>query len=149
MRLEDEIKQVKGFKSEKDKAMLNIVYTANVMMERMLEALKPFNINDQHYNILRILRGKHPESACPGDIKDILINKRGDLTRLIDKLVKEGYVVRQINPENRRMVMNTITDKGLQLIEDIGTFDHMQDMRQNISEEDAKTLNDIIDKLRD
>lgn len=150
MRLEEEINQTKGFGSEKNKAMVNIIFTSNWMMDRMTEVLKPFKINDQHFNVLRILRGRHPESACPGEIKDILVNKRGDLTRLIDKLVKEGYVDRKVNPENRRMVMNSITNKGLELLAELDNkFEYMDDMSKNFTEEEAKVLNDILDKLRD
>lgn len=149
MKLEDEIRQGKGFKSEKHKVSVNIVFTSNWMMDKMTHMLKPYNLNDQHFNVLRILRGQHPNSVCPGEIKDILINKRGDLTRLIDKLVKEGYVERSVNPENRRMVMNSITDKGLEILSELDLkFTYMDQFMANITDEEAKTLNDIIDKLR-
>ena len=115
MKLEDEIKQSK-FQDEWQKALLNILYTGNWLTDNFMNIAKKFGINDQHYNVLRILRGKHPKCACPSEIKEVLINKRGDLTRLLDKLVNMDLVDRNVNANNRRMVDLIITEKGLNLL---------------------------------
>jgi DNA-binding MarR family transcriptional regulator len=115
----------------------------------ILDILKPYNMNEQHFNILRILRGRHPELACPGDIKDVLINKRGDLTRLLDKLVKMEYVHRNQNPENRRKIDVGITEKGLEFLTFMDDkFTYMKDLKDRFTEEEAKIMNEIFDKLR-
>ena len=76
MKLEDEIKQSK-FQDEWQKALLNILYTGNWLTDNFMNIAKKFGINDQHYNVLRILRGKHPKCACPSEIKQVLINNDG------------------------------------------------------------------------
>ncbi|MFY0650948.1 MAG: MarR family transcriptional regulator [Cyclobacteriaceae bacterium] len=149
MKLEDEIKQSK-FKDEWQKALLNIQYTSNWLVDGFQSIARKYAINDQHYNILRILRGKHPGCACPGEIKEVLINKRGDLTRLLDKLVKMDLVDRNINEHNRRMVDLKITQSGLNLLTDMdGDITDLENLKAKISEDEAKTLNKLLDKLRD
>ncbi len=149
MRLEEAIKQKKPFDSELNKAVVNVVFTSNFFMDDMVRNLKEFDINDQHYNVLRILRGAYPGSLCPGEIKQVLLNKRGDLTRLIDKLVKLGYVNRDVNLENRRMVDISINKEGLNLLNTINKkFSKTNKYDNNLSEKEAKKLNALLDKLR-
>ena len=106
-------------------------------------------INDQHYNILRILRGRQPESACPGEIKEVLLNKRGDLTRLLDKLVNKGWVDRQQNPENRRKIDLKITKEGLKFLEDIHKeVECLMEVTSGLNKEEVESLNLILDKIR-
>ena len=148
MKLENEIKQ-KSFINEWSKALVNVAYTGNWLTDNMLSVLKPFDINDQHYNILRILRGRHPGVASPGEVKDVLVNKRGDLTRLLDKLVKKEMVERWSNEENRRMVNLKITQKGLDLIDEIDAHTTiMEHVKGNLTSEEASQLSDLLDKMR-
>ncbi len=148
MKLEQEIKQPK-FQDEWQKALLNILYTGNWLTDNFMVISKKYAINDQHYNILRILRGKHPKCMCPSEIKEVLVNKRGDLTRLLDKLVKMELVDRNINAENRRMVDVIITKKGLNLLAEMDPdVNQVENIKNHISEEEAKALNDILDRIR-
>lgn len=148
MKLEQEIKQPK-FQDEWQKALLNILYTGNWLTDNFMVISKKYAINDQHYNILRILRGKYPKCMCPSEIKEVLVNKRGDLTRLLDKLVKMGLVDRNINAENRRMVDVIITKKGLNLLAEMDPdVNQVENIKSHISEEEAKVLNDILDRIR-
>ncbi|MFT7031662.1 MAG: DNA-binding MarR family transcriptional regulator [Cyclobacteriaceae bacterium] len=149
MKLEDEIKQSK-FQDEWQKALLNILYTGNWLTDNFMSLAKKFGINDQHYNVLRILRGSHPKCMCPSEIKEVLVNKRGDLTRLLDKLVKMELVDRNVNHENRRMVDLLITQKGLALLNDMDPdVGQVENFKVKISELEAKALNEILDKLRE
>ncbi len=148
MRIEDAIKQ-REFKNIWVKVLVNLQYTSNYYNDLLLTILKPYCINDQHYNILRILKGQHPESVCPGYIKSVLLNKRGDLTRLVDKLYIKGYIDRSTNPMNRRMVDLNITAAGLSLLNvlqrKINSYEQIQ---QKITQEEANLLNKLLDKLR-
>ncbi len=149
MRLEQEIKQVKPFVNEFVKATVNVMYTGNYVQDFTAKNLKEFDINDQHYNILRILKGRYPHSLCPGEIKEVLINKRGDLTRLIDKLVKKGLVNRDVNSQNRRMMDITINKDGLKLLELVNRKLHKSSkFSANLTEKEAKQLNTLLDKFR-
>ena len=148
MRLEEEIKQ-KEFTSVKEKAVVNILYTGNRITEESLLILKDHGLNDQHYNILRILKGRHPECICPGEIKEVLMNKRGDLTRLLDKLERLGLVKRWMNPDNRRMMNVVIEKKGIDELNSINRKMKKLDLfSDRISEKEADELNRILDKLR-
>jgi len=150
VKLEDEIKMNKPFPDEFRKAIVNVMYTGMVFSEKTREILKEFEINEQHYNILRILRGKNPGVTCPGEIKNVLINKRGDLTRLLDKLDKMNLIARQSNEINRRMVDISINDNGLKLLDRIvAKMEKLDQRKKVISQEEARELNRILDKLRD
>ena len=129
--------------------MVNILYTANRISDQLADVLKPYDVNDQHFNVLRILRGKHPEPVCPGDIKEVLINKRGDLTRLLDKLEKKAWVMRETNTDNRRMVDVCITKEGLMVIDQMSKeIEEANQFSGNLTKQEAFQLNALLDKLR-
>ncbi|NQY66722.1 MAG: MarR family transcriptional regulator [Flavobacteriales bacterium] len=149
MKFEDEIKQKTPFKSEQHKAYVNLMYTGNLLIDRSIQVLKPFNINEQHYNILRILKGRYPEAACPGEIKEVLLNKRGDLTRLLDKLDKMGVITRGTNQENRRMINIQLNKQGIKLVDKIGAkMESLRTHEKTITVKEAKQLSGILDKIR-
>lgn len=149
MKLEDEIKQY-HFQDNWQKALLNILYTGNWLTDNFMSISKQYGINDQHYNILRILRGRHPKCACPGEIRQVLVNKRGDLTRLLDKLDKMQLVSRSVNAGNRRMVDILITQKGLDLLAKMDPIvEQVENFKAKITHDEAARLNEILDKLRD
>ncbi len=148
MKIEEAIKQTK-FESNFQKAILNLVYTANWLDYDLKQFLKPYEITPQQYNVLRILKGRYPESHTATSIKEVMLDKTPDLTRLIDRLLKKDYVNRQVCPTNRRQVEITINKKGLQLLEKIRPALEDQTRKiQNINEQEASTLNGILDKLR-
>lgn len=148
MKFEEEIKQ-SSFKNAKEKAIINILYTGNWLRDRSEGVLKPKGINEQHFNILRILRGQYPHTICPSEIKEVLINKRGDLTRLLDKLVNMELVARDINPDNRRMINLKITDSGLSLLSDLDPeFEALSNRNNSLSPEESEQLSNLLDKMR-
>ena len=148
MKIEKEIKQ-KKFDNAWVRALVNLHYTSNVYKDKLLQILKPHNINDQHFNVLRILKGQHAEAVCPGYIKEVLLNKRGDLTRLIDKLTKLGHVSRQTNAENRRKVDINITESGINLLKMLNKeVNTIQKIKNNLSEKEAILLSELLDKMR-
>lgn len=148
MKFEEEIRQ-SAFKSSREKAIVNISYTGNWLRDVMEGMLKPIGINEQHYNILRILRGRYPGTICPGEMKEVLINKRGDLTRLLDKLVKMGLVDRDINPDNRRMIILKLTEKGLDLLGRLDPeLNALNKQVNSLTEEESEQLSNLLDKLR-
>lgn len=148
MKFEEEIKQT-SFKNPREKAIINILYTGNWLRDRSEGVLKPKGINEQHFNILRILRGRYPSTICPSEIKEVLINKRGDLTRLLDKLVAMGLVGRDINPDNRRMINLKITDAGLNLLLQLDPlFEELSRKNNALTPEESEQLSNLLDKMR-
>ncbi len=148
MGIKEEIKQSK-FQSNIQMAMVNIMYTSNWMRDLQQEIFKKLNILPQHYNILRIVKGKHPEVVFPGQIKTVMLDKGRDLTRLIDKLVSLNFLNRSLCDSNRRKVEISITEKGLRIV-DLFDIDITKNMNQNIqiTEEEALTLSNLLDKIR-
>jgi MarR family transcriptional regulator, 2-MHQ and catechol-resistance regulon repressor len=148
MGIKEEIKQDK-FKSNAEMAMVNILYTFNWLKDRQQNTLKQHKILTQHYNILRIVNGSKSKVVFPGQIKEVMLDRGRDLTRLIDKLVTLGLLSRQHCDSNRRMIEISITQKGQKVVNDIGKkiSKEMKDFFK-LSESEALQLSDLLDKLR-
>jgi MarR family 2-MHQ and catechol resistance regulon transcriptional repressor len=148
LKLEEAIKQ-KRFESPQIKAMLNIMYTANWLMGEFRDFYKPFGITPQQYNVLRILRGKHPESINPSEIKEVMIDKNPDITRLCDRLLAMGLIGRSIDSDNRRKMNIVITDQGLHLLAQIQPLlTERQTQILHRSDINFELLSELLDELR-
>ncbi len=148
MKLEEAIKQ-KRFESPQIKAMLNIMYTANWLMGEFRDVYKPFGITPQQYNVLRILRGKHPEFINPSEIKEVMIDKNPDITRLCDRLLAMGLIGRSIDSDNRRKMNIVITDQGLHLLAQIQPLlTERQTQILHRSDINFELLSELLDELR-
>ena len=149
MRIEEEIKQ-KKFPSNYIKAYVNLVYTANKITDEQKTFFKKAEVTHQQYNVLRILRGKYPETSNPGEIKSVMLDKSPDLTRLVDRLLAKNLVARESCLDNRRKVDIKITEKGLSFLQDIEPLVNESGSRynKNLSDTEAILLSDLLDKLR-
>ncbi len=148
MKLESEIVQ-KKFQSEYHKAIVNIVFTYNWMIERQTKLLKPYDISLQQYNILRILRGQHPNPATVKLIKERMLDKMSDVSRLVEKLRVKDLVIRHICQHDRRNVDVYITEKGLKLLIELDPKEkEMEALMSNLDENEIEQLNNYMDKLR-
>ena len=149
MRIEQAINQRK-FKDDYHKIVVNLLFTGNWLRNTLGANLKKHKLLPQHYNALRIIKGRHPEPVSAGDIKDVMLDKASDVTRLLDKLEKLEYVQRRLCPHNRRKMDISITPQGLKLLSDVDilmdTF--YEDLAERITEEEAATLSDLLDKIR-
>jgi DNA-binding MarR family transcriptional regulator len=146
--IEKVIKQPK-FKDGYQKAMINLFYTSNYFRDSHMTLFNKYQIQGQHFNILRILKGKHPEVVSPGYIKDVMLDKGRDITRLIDKLQSLGWVNRHICPENKRKMNINLTEKGLELVDRISNELTTKDMElKKLTEEEYLMLSDLLDKMR-
>ena len=117
MKLEEAIQQTK-FISEHQKVHLNILFSASWLSQRSIAILKPYGLTWQQFNVLRILRGRHPEPATVKLLTERMIDKMSNASRLVDKLLAKGLVVRVTSKEDRRRVDVSITDSGLKLLEE-------------------------------
>lgn len=148
MKLEKEINQ-KRFKNEYQKAAINVIYTANWLSAAHAANLKPFGITQQQFNILRILRGQQPKPASIKLLKERMMDKMSDASRLVDKLTAKGLVDRKTCKSDRRNVDVCITEKGLELL---AKLDHLDDEFRNIislTETEVEQLNQLLDKMRE
>lgn len=108
IRIENDLKINKNIPLEK-RAVVNIRYTSGIINHRLNDVLKPFEISIQQFNVLRILRGQGGEPVSLEIVQGHMINHMSNTTRLIDKLIKKGYVRKSINKKNKRKIDITIT----------------------------------------
>ena len=134
------------FPNEHVKAFINIKYTANWLDTISNGLLKPSKITVQQYNILRILRGAG-KAITVNSVKERMIQKSPNSTRLMDKLCDKGLIVRTRCEKDRRVVYVEITKSGLEILEKI-PIENIDDYMFRITEEEAKILNTILDKIR-
>ncbi|REE07833.1 DNA-binding MarR family transcriptional regulator [Winogradskyella pacifica] len=134
------------FENFKVKAVLNIIYTANWITSRQSESFKDFGISQQQYNILRILRGAN-EPLKVQTIKDRMLERSPNATRLMDKLCAKQLIKRLPSEHDRRVVKIEITQQGLDLLNTIPS-DMNKELIKNLSEAEAEQLSDLLDKMR-
>ena len=148
MEIGAEIKQSK-FKSEHQKMLINILFTAGWLESKHALSLKPFGISSQQYNILRILRGQYPKPTTVNLLIDRMLDKNSNASRLVEKLRIKKFVERAICPEDRRAVNVIITHKGLNLLEELDKQDDtLLKLLKKISIKDAELINELLDKIR-
>ena len=148
MKLEQAIKSTK-FKSEVQKAGLNVLYTAWWIKTLTVKELKDFDITHEQYNVLRILKGKHPETMCVKDIASRMIEKSSNVPRIVDRLELKNLIVRTQGEIDGRQTVITLTEKGIDILE-TATQKLDQDWENSITmdNEDASTLNTLLEKFR-
>lgn len=148
MGIAEEIKQRK-FTSERQKGLLNLIYTYNSVITEMNGYFKKHDITRQQYNVLRILRGQYPKPASINLLKERMLDKMSDTSRIVKRLEKKKLVKRTESDLDRRAVEVSITKTGLHLLEDtdntVNGFEHLLD---NLSETETHQLNFLLDKLR-
>lgn len=134
------------FPNNKIKALLNIIYTANWITSCQNEFFKDFGISPQQYNILRILRGSG-EPLKVQTIKDRMLERSPNATRLMDKLCAKKYIERLPSEHDRRVVKIAITKHGNDLLARIPKNIN-KELLKNLNEEEANQLSDLLDKMR-
>jgi DNA-binding MarR family transcriptional regulator len=147
MSIDKEINQ-KSFGNEFQKSTINLIYTYNWINEKMKCILDRFEITSQQFNILRILRGAG-EPLSTLQIRQRMLDKMSDTSRIVDRMVIKELVKKVIRKSDKRLVDVTLAEKGEQLLEKMDQFqDEMDSILKNLSEEEAQTLNMLLDKIR-
>ncbi len=136
-----------SFVDNRVKAMLNILYTANWISSHQNEFFKQFGLSPQQYNILRILRGAK-EPIKVQTIKERMVERAPNLTRLTDKLCDKKLIERIAFEGDRRVVLIGITQLGLDLLKKIDPQSPQLNLIENLSEDEAEQLSSLLDKMR-
>jgi DNA-binding MarR family transcriptional regulator len=149
MRIEDVIKTSIALDDSK-KIILNVMFTQNVLIDKFNELLKPYDLSNEQYNVLRILRGQKGKPANMSVIQERMIAKNSNTTRLIDKLLLKELVTREVCPANRRKIEVLITEKGLLLLAklDSKVIDHEKKFSDNLSKDEQIQLIELLEKYR-
>ncbi len=147
MTIEEGIKQSQ-FKHPYHKLAINLMYTTNLLESYLKEIFKKEEITIQQYNILRILRGSRPNPLSTMQIRERMMDKMSDTSRIVDRLLIKKLVTKKVSPTDQRLVDVRITEKGLQLLIQLDAVDDkIASFLSNISEKEATKLSDLLDKL--
>ncbi|MFM2360070.1 MAG: hypothetical protein RLY16_2063 [Bacteroidota bacterium] len=147
MSIDKDIKQ-RTFKSEHQKALVNLIYTYNWSTEQLKEIFKREKLTLQQFNILRILRGSEtPISTL--EIRERMLDKMSDTSRIVDRLVIKGLVKKVVCKTDKRLVDVSISDKGRKVLEKLDNCEaEMEGIFGAINQAEAKILNKLLDKIR-
>src|SRR4051812_17512107 len=115
----EELKQNKPFSSTAEEALLSILRTNAVLLDELDRLLRPHGITTTQYNVLRILRGAEPSGLCRNELRDRMLTRMPDMTRLLDRMEEAGLVSRSREGEDRRMVLTRITKQGRKLVDEL------------------------------
>jgi DNA-binding MarR family transcriptional regulator len=148
--LQTELKQTRPFKTPADEAFVSLQRTADQLMRRAAHFMKGYGISPTQYNVLRILRGAGPEGLCCGEISDRMITSDPDITRLLDRIEKLGWIERARSTKDRRVVLAKISRKGLELLKEMdGPIEEFnQEHSKHLSEKKLRDLIALLAEVR-
>jgi DNA-binding MarR family transcriptional regulator len=148
MTLEKDISQ-RSFRNLKQKSMVNLIFTYHWVVEKIKNLLSAEEITLQQYNILRILRGSFPTPLSTLQIRDRMLDKMSDTSRIVDRLVVKGLAQKNTSKTDKRLVDVMITDDGRELLAKLDLHnDELDNIVTSLSEVEMNTLNNLLDKLR-
>ena len=150
MKLEQAIQQAE-FSSDNQKITLNFMYTYNWFKEEQKNFFRPYDITSQQFNVLRILRGNYPTPYTTSQVRERMLDKMSDASRIVDRLVKKGLVVRTVTKSDKRLVDVVISKKGLELLEQIdGPLEKfMEHVFESLSKNDKHQFITMLEKIRE
>jgi len=149
MGIDQDIQQAK-FRNPHQKAAINLIYTLGWMRDKTKGFFDAEDITSQQFNILRILRGSYPQPLSTLQIRERMLEKMSDTSRIVDRLITKGLVKKITCKNDRRLVDVIITEKGKKLLERLDSKqDEMDGVLGKLSEKDANLLSDLLDKIRD
>ncbi|MFK7001560.1 MarR family winged helix-turn-helix transcriptional regulator [Flavobacterium oreochromis] len=149
MKIEEEIKSTVTLSLAK-RVLLNLTFTRNVVGDKFLEILKPYDLSSEQYNVLRILRGQKGKPANMACIQERMLAKTSNTTRLVDKLLIKELVIRKVCSENKRKMEITITEKGLQVLESLDplVLAHENEFADKLTSAELEIFNELLEKYR-
>ena len=148
MEIEKEIFSNK-FENNHQKAIVNLIYTYGWLTNLLKQKLNKHKITLQQYNILRILRGQNPKPATINLLKERMLDKMSDASRIVERLVQKNLVQRCTNDKDRRAVDILISPKGLEILQKLDNEMSSKDiLMDNITDEEASALSGLLDKMR-
>jgi len=137
------------FESIHHQAIVNVFHSSNWCNEKLKQAIAPYEVTTQQFNILRILRGQNPSPSTINLLKSRMLDKMSDTSRIVDRLVQKELVVKEPNGIDKRAVDIRISDKGMDLLAlmdqevSLSVF-----ISSNLTEQEAVELNALLDKMR-
>jgi DNA-binding MarR family transcriptional regulator len=149
--LQEDLRQTRPFTSRQQEAYLSVVRTASTLTDRVEDLLKPYGISGTQYNVLRILRGAGEGGLCRNELRDRMLTRMPDMTRLLDRMEEAGLVTRSRERDDRRMVLARITARGQELLGELDgpMSDLHQEQLTGLTDEQLRTLIDLLTAIRE
>jgi DNA-binding MarR family transcriptional regulator len=147
MKLEKVIHQ-KKFRNDAHKLGVNLIYTFNWLNSLNTSLLKPFKITPQQYNVLRIIHGQQPLPASIKLIRERMLDKMSDASRIVEKLRVKGFVERKICADDRRACEVVLTEKGKKILTKVDDLNEFDKLFYSLNVSEIKQVNSLLDKLR-
>ncbi len=148
MKLQDALKTDR-FRNEQHKATLNVIYTAYWLRSHLSMIFKEHGITEEQFNVMRILRGKHPQAMCVKDIASRMLEKNSNVPRITDRLVAKKLVKRATSKEDKRETLVSLTEKGIEHLE---LSSKAVELRSNeligLNEKESAQLHELLEQLR-
>lgn len=149
--LRRELRQSRPFQSPEHEAFLSVLRTAAVLSDELEQILRPEGISLAHYNVLRILRGAEPHGLCRNEVRDRMLTRMPDMTRLLDRMENAGLVARARSQTDRRLVSTRITDRALQVLERVEDAVAEEHRRRfgHLSKSEIHALIGVLERVRE
>jgi len=148
MSIEKDLQQNKPFKSEKVRGIVNLVFTSKYVESAMQKHYKEFGVTVKQYNILRIVRGATGPISTQS-IRERMIDRMSDISRIVDRMIVKGLLTKCVREDDKRLVDISLTEKGRKKLDDMKVFEEDRgEFIGNISVDEARELNRILDKIR-
>ncbi len=148
MSIEKDINQYK-FRNQQQKSIINLFYTYNWVLERIKKILAEEDLTPQQFNMLRILRGSFPTPLSTLQIRERMLDKMSDTSRIVDRLILKGLVQKSTSAADKRLVDVLITEAGKNTLAKLDARNEVMDaVINNLNEDEMTQLNALLDKLR-
>ena len=146
--LKKRLKQQK-FSSIEQEGLLNLFIASNYLHSKLDTICYGYKITLAQFNVLRILKGAHPEGYPRGEIMRRMVEPAPDVTRLIDRLIKEEYVERFYSDKDRRLSLARITKKGINLLTKINpeVDKFISEYSSSLNKSEKEMLSNLCEKL--
>jgi DNA-binding MarR family transcriptional regulator len=148
MKLEQAI-QTQSFKDQNQKAMINLMYTSYQVKSWVSTTLKAYGLTTEQFNVLRILKGKHPNQMCVRDVAGRMIERSSNVPRIIDRLEVKKLVKRTTSSQDKRETVITLTQAGINMLQTVNPVIEQRGSEMcGLTNEELVLLNDLLDKYR-
>ena len=149
--LKEDLRQKKGFTSLQQEAFLNVLRTSSALTDALEDLLRPYGISATQYNVLRILRGSGADGMCRNEVRDRMLTRMPDMTRLLDRMEEAGWVTRAREREDRRMVLTRISPAGQTLLKELDgpVNDLHRAQLDRLSDAQLRSLVDLLTLARE
>ncbi|GAB5524135.1 MAG: MarR family transcriptional regulator [Roseivirga sp.] len=145
----DEQLNTSTYEHEKHRLRVNLLYSSYWLADHIGDFLKPYDITQQQFNILRILRGQSPEPISTKELRERMIVSGSDTSRLLDRLIEKGFAWKRPCPHDGRLIQAFISEQGEKLLSHIDSnISELDAVMDNLSEKEALVLNQLLNKMR-